>query len=346
MSRRHRALRSHKEILSPRKNVSDCENGVPQPYNSFTDASPQGFRAVTEGAGWVQCGTADEMILMEGEVWQATFVLVLNGGILPRTTFAVSIGGGVITDPLHITAVEGANEMVFTITNSYRGVFEFSNSPAPSDYTISNLSVRRVDQEGGQEFLNVSAQTSVIKDRWLNSLTLNNVSVFREGRSRVMLFNGSDSSVDCGEPHDLTGDITAVVWVQAYSYGELTSGRVFDNTALSCFVEENNRLGFTSNAVDLAWSAIGSFVLRKWQLISITRTSVGVTNIYINGVIAGAADQDSGIPEAGGDFIIGNSAAGLVTWDGLISDARFLEGILSVEEFSQIFTNEKVKYLL
>jgi len=169
--------------------------------------------------------------------------------------------------------------------------------------------------------------------------------VFKVGDARAMLFNKVDSEIDCGDPHDLTGDISVAVWAKPYSMGENDVGRFMDNSKFLFFLLTTNRIRLRSDGSTSASSGTDIWIPNEWAFIVVTRTSAGLTNFYGNGVLSGVADQTSGTPEAGTtNLIIGNNFAGSATFDGYMADLRVYDGILSVEEISQMYTNERRKY--
>jgi hypothetical protein len=77
--------------------------------------------------------------------------------------------------------------------------------------------------------------------------------------------------------------------------------------------------------------------------VTITREADGTINFYIGDTstmpgLSGAADQDSGTPEAGtSNLLIGNNSAENRTFDGAISDLRIYNRILSVNEIQDLW---------
>jgi len=218
-------------------------------------------------------------------------------------------------------------------------LFEIYNYTLTAE-EVENLYSNRRHRDIGQanEILNVSAQSGSIIDRQGNTLTNTATTVVKDGDARVMLFDGSSSKVDCGEPHDLTGDITAVTWFKPYSY--INYNRIVGNGKFVVMAHSSQLYGQSDGSTS---HIISLDVLNKWTMLVCVRKSSGLMSFYINGVLSGAADQDSGTPTAGTNIIIG-SPGGENIWDGLISDVRIHSGILSAAEISQLYTNEKHKY--
>ena len=170
----------------------------------------------------------------------------------------------------------------------------------------------------------------------------------RTEKGLVGLFNGTTSKIDCGTPDTLVGDITCVAWIKPYSWGGANGGRVLDNGKLDFMVNNSTTTkAFTisSDSVIAVHSANNSILLHKWQFVVTTRTLAGVANIYINGVLSGAANQNSGAPVANTtNLIMGDRNEGARAFDGLINDLRIYDGLLSAAEVSQLFSNERAKY--
>ena len=169
----------------------------------------------------------------------------------------------------------------------------------------------------------------------------------RDGSVYANYYNGSTSKLDCGNYDDLTGDKSFIAWIKPYSFGENGFGRIFENgkTNLSTGWTDDNLLFTSDGAVSLIESAVSSIVLGLWQLAIVTRTSAGIANIYINGILSGSANQDSGTPVAGTtNLFIGNRSANDRTFYGPQAQNRIENGILSSQEVMQVYTSEKGQY--
>jgi len=159
-------------------------------------------------------------------------------------------------------------------------------------------------------------------------------------------FNGSTSKVDTQSTFGgLTGAITILAWINPSSFGEVGVARIVDNGEAIIWVQ-NYKVYFTSNNFsNETSSAAGSITLNKLQFIVVTREADGTVNFYIGDkdnapTSSGAADQDSGTPEAGTtNVIIGNNAAGTRTFDGTINKIAVVEGILSLAEISRYWSS-------
>jgi hypothetical protein len=179
--------------------------------------------------------------------------------------------------------------------------------------------------------------------------------VAKDGEIRAMLFDGATSKIDCGDPDDLTGDKTFVVWFKIRKHSSGGLSRLIDNGGPN--LGTDNRFSiYTYNIVpgriyarnDTAAamsSSSNAYKLNEWSMLVLVRPASGSgCSFYINGV-DDTLDGDAGTPAAGTqNIIIGNCATADRTFNGLISDVRIIDGLLSAAEISQLFSNERSKY--
>lgn len=168
-------------------------------------------------------------------------------------------------------------------------------------------------------------------------------------------FDGSDDYIDLGadKPTDLTGDITISAWINPEGWGENNQGRIIDNGKLLMFIVSDGRVFLYSNASLSTASQTSSISLNTWQHVLITRNSAGdETNFYIDGVLSGTANQNSGTPSNIDltNTFIGNREAGDKTFDGQISGLKIWNRILSdgsggtENEIEYLYNKERGKY--
>ena len=139
----------------------------------------------------------------------------------------------------------------------------------------------------------------------------------------VRSFNGSTSKVDCGSEIVGAGAASISAWIYPIGWGEGNAGRIITNTKSKLTVYSTATcLAFASDGATLILSGIGSITLNTWQHVCVTRDATGAaTNFYVNGVLSGAADRDSGTPVAGtANLFIGDHPSGTVAFDGYIAD--------------------------
>jgi len=211
---------------------------------------------------------------------------------------------------------------------------------------VDDVSAIAVHSDERSEILNLSAQSGVIVDRWGNALTNTGMDVVKDGEINAIKFNGDTSLINLPYLLALAGDFSFSCWLKPYSYGEAGGGRLFHltNTNTYAYLSSSYHLFLTSDGVSYA-DAGGDYDFNKWNHLVITRESDGTTNFYLDGVISGVPDQDSGTPTATtGTLTIGNHVGGTVCFDGLMDSVRFYDGILMVDEISQLYTSEKRRY--
>ncbi len=135
-----------KEI--PTLQTSDLVNypTPPNRYTTFTANGASGFTAISDGSDTHVAGTADEISVVSGVKYLVEFDLDLVSGTAPTHNISQTlISGGLSTAQL---AVNGKNSHVFTVSASTTGVIGFYNLSTASNYTISNLTIRRIYDEG------------------------------------------------------------------------------------------------------------------------------------------------------------------------------------------------------
>jgi len=161
-------------------------------------------------------------------------------------------------------------------------------------------------------------------------------------------FDGTDDYIDIGadNPSDLTGDITISAWINPEGWGQVGNGRIIDNGRFKAFVSTVGDVRFFSTTSPFLIGGAGDVTLNTWTHFLITRPSSGTnTNLYINGVLSGNANQDSGTPAGGTtNTFIGNNEATTRTFDGQISNLKIYNRVLSTDEIDYLYSKERVKY--
>ena len=150
-------------------------------------------------------------------------------------------------------------------------------------------------------------------------------------------FDGADSKIDTGTNVVGTGDITWSGWLYPQGGGESAYERVYENGKFD-ITWTDNVIRVFSDGSTYGYSA-ASLVINNWYHVLVTRDTTGAnTNIYVNGVLSGSANQDSGTPDTGtGNDVIGARLAGTNTFDGYISDLRIYNRILTTDEISLLY---------
>jgi hypothetical protein len=207
--------------------------------------------------------------------------------------------------------------------------------------------------QGRPEILNVDAKNGVIANKWNTTLTNTAVTPKRAGNIWAMEFNGSTSKLDCGSYNTLVGDKSFVSWIKAERISSSSLEYLFNNGSLLLAID--NGTWYVSNGILIssdgsfsapsAYSASGAIKRMTPFHLAVTRTSTGVVNIYVNGVLTGSANQASGTPVAGStNLTLGASSTSSNLLDGTMSAVRIIDGILTAQEISQLFSNERRNY--
>jgi hypothetical protein len=340
---------AHSENLSAKLNVSACINSGANPYDTFTAVGLDGFDVISDGTGLARVGTADEIPIIAGKTYRVTFDDTINSGNnFAGCFFTSAFGSSSLSNS--VVPIVGSNTMYLLVIASTTAILCFYHSDTSAgNVSVRNLVVKQVAQLSTSKILDVSGQSGSILDKLGNTLTLTSMTVNKEGQVRGMLFNGSTSKVDCGVPNNLTGDKTILLWFKAFGTGEMSGGAggfLIDNGKLIAFLLISTmKIGVTSNGSTIKFSLAGSFKYKKFHFVAIIRLSNGLTTIYIDGVANGTTFETSGIPAAGTtNLIIGNNTGQTRTFNGLINDVRIVDGLLTSEEISQLYTSEKTQY--
>ena len=195
--------------------------------------------------------------------------------------------------------------------------------------------------------LSVDALSGVIQNRANATAIVNTaVNVVRSGSIWSMLFPSSGASLSLGSYNSLTGDLSLIGWIFPLGYGTSNAGKIIDNTKLKIGLSNTNSvLNVSSDGSTVVSGATNGIVIGRWQHIAVTRTSAGVVNIYINGVLSGSANQASGTPASGSTIYLG-AAATSNYFNGRMGDIEVFQGILSQVEIAQKWSSEKSKFNL
>lgn len=294
----------------------------------------------------------------------------LNGSIYVRTaitTGAIQVfAGTTYVNGVQTSAMtaEVDNEIVITglsiksgtgtFANSIGAVVDFSNKFLGTIELIElyqgTLTAQEVvnlknnsfcTQPKLNEILNIDGKNGTISNKYGTVIANTAVTSVRQGDVNVLEFNGTSSGLDCGSYDTLVGDKTFILWVKPRSYGESNGGRIFDNGKFQLMTTSTGYLCRSDAATEAYSSAIP---LWKKHLLVVTRTAAGVVNFYVNGVLYGTANQNSGTPVAGTSSLKIGSLSTVRFFDGTMSGIRVVNGILSTAEISQLHSSERKFY--
>lgn len=154
-------------------------------------------------------------------------------------------------------------------------------------------------------------------------------------------FDGADDKVNCASDFIGTQAVTICAWIYPQGWGEDDLGRVVDNAKTRFWLTTvDDTILFHSDGATNTTAAVNAIVLNTWTFVAVTRTTAGVANIYINGVLSGTANQDSGAPEVGiGNVFIGNASGATRTFNGLIDNLMIFSRVLSAVEILGLHEN-------
>ena len=144
-----------------------------------------------------------------------------------------------------------------------------------------------------------------------------------------------------------TGDVTVFAVVKPRDWGGATLGSILNNARTHLRFSSVGIVQVSSdNLSTIATSGSSSISLGTPYVVIVTRTSAnpGLANIYINGVLSGLADQNTGTPTAGFATYIGNTAAGTRGFDGDIDEVGIVSRILTAVEIGRLNTALRAKW--
>jgi hypothetical protein len=133
-----------------------------------------------------------------------------------------------------------------------------------------------------------------------------------------------------------TSACTVMGWIKPTGLHTGSVDRIIDNGKFIITVSSDfsGVLRFTSDGgVNVAISANGSITLNQWQHVAVTRLADGKATFYINGVLSGTPNQDSGTPTAGTtNCVVGNRLASDRPYKGLMDDLLAFKRALAEQE--------------
>jgi hypothetical protein len=128
------------------------------------------------------------------------------------------------------------------------------------------------------------------------------------------------------------GDVTVFAVIKPRGWGGGTDGRIIDNGYFKFHVGATGIVSVVNASV--ASSAAGSIVLGTAYVVLATVTAAGVTNIFINGTLSGAANQASGARGSVSPTYIGNNSTGVRGFDGDIGEVGIVNRIVTAAEIA------------
>lgn len=137
-----------------------------------------------------------------------------------------------------------------------------------------------------------------------------------------------------------TGQVTISMWINPKSFASSGLGTMIwgNSTRFRINSASGNKLEFTSDSFTTsALSANSSIVLNKWSHVVVVRNSSNQVNFYINGVLSGTANQNSGTPSGSTVGSICESSSSANRFDGLIDDIKIYNTVLSSSSIIKLY---------
>src|SRR3989344_4176135 len=171
-----------------------------------------------------------------------------------------------------------------------------------SPFNLSNTQTAAVSGTGSGLIAHYMFDDTANDSAGSNHGTISGGATYAEGKiGKAISFDGSDDRVNLGSDFVGTSAATVSAWIYARSFGELNAGEIIGNNKIRLRVNSFlSRFSFTSNNfTNGAVAANNSVALNQWIHITATRDADGVANMYVNGVLSGTANQNSGTPAPG-----------------------------------------------
>lgn len=154
-------------------------------------------------------------------------------------------------------------------------------------------------------------------------------------------FSKSNSYIDCGANDFLgVGPLTISAMIYPRTFGGSNFGRILDNGRfIYATTSSSSKLNWSDDTLSAA-SANNSIYLNQWHHVIMTRTSSGLLNFYINGILSGTANQQGSAIAGTKNLTIGNIATALNrAFDGLIDSLKIWNRVLSASEIKKEFNS-------
>lgn len=162
-------------------------------------------------------------------------------------------------------------------------------------------------------------------------------------------FDGADTKIDAGSDSSLDDftTMTFAAWVKADGLGEGSAGRIFQKSVKLFYTQATEELVFshTFTGTDGAWSSNSNALTNgAWHHVAVTYDNTATGNVPVMYVDGQSITVNTDVTptlvadtDAAGNFIIGNDASQVRTWDGHIAEVMYLDRILTAEEVQRLF---------
>jgi len=269
------------------------------------------------------------------------------------TYYMDGISLGSITDAFDYTVQTG------TVSNSSSAIsgsismcriFNYALSPTQiANYSRPEYPIEWVDRGVGASKnildLNAEGATSAYWYDKTNSLTatVSGASLIKPTASNLgsSYFNGTTSGIIFSTKNDLLGDISISGWINVQANAPSTVGTIIWESGVTVIRDNIGaiRLSRDGGGHDMGSGNIG---INSWHNVIFTSKADGYSNVYIDGVLNGSANQFAGTPS----IITGNRGIGIrsnnsYNFLGFISDIRIYSRILSADEIQGLYQGMK-----
>ncbi len=184
---------------------------------------------------------------------------------------------------------------------------------------------------------NVKDKSTQNNNGYMLGFTSTSTAVIAGKSGQGLIFDGINDQISTLSDFIGTSAVSVSVWIKPNLLNSLQ--RILSNGKTELTIESaSNRSAFKVAITGVAFSADNSLTLNKWIHIAATRTSGGVTNIYVNGLLSGTANQSAGSPVSGTtNVIIGNVSDGTSGFKGSMDDMRIYNRVLSASEILKLY---------
>jgi len=197
-----------------------------------------------------------------------------------------------------------------------------------------------------KEILHVTAERGVIEDKYGRVLTITSSPVMKYGHINTMSFDGSSSTIAGPSVDILVPPFTIIFWVYNKNINDehLIHNNTFGGTGnvvvQSVYYGAKNRFALSYNNFSTTVRTNPSnYDNNRWTMFAGTWNSSNYANLYVDGEYSNGGSL--GAPTTLANFTIMRSGKVL---NGLMSNIRIFNGLLTASEIAQLYSSERKKY--
>ncbi len=339
---------NHGEQLGPEL-VTSLVNSTAQPCETAVISGRNITSAInTSGNGSIYDNVMN-LSVVAGERYRLEFDFVLNSGASPNVLILEDGENiaGTTSNIINPTTGSYSEVLTITATGTGRELGMWENSPF--DYSMTNISLKKILVERTSPILHVTAQRDGIARNLFSGDTIlgelvpdvvnTDIEIAKEGSIYTPRFNGNSSKIDAGDYNSLIGDLTVLAWVKIKDIS--SSHTLFYNgqfrlyqIGASFYIRSNNLSTGRADNV---------FVNNEVVCLGLLRLADGTVEIYINGV-EGTTDPTTATPVAGSENMVIGAVGASGWWDSDVPEVIIISGLATPEEISQYFSSTKKLY--